>query len=86
MGVAKEYAKKQKSNKYKKEKSKVTLKETLKSAPYLIPAMISVLIFTVLQILYTRVISFTNYTMFTQAGDIEFVGFDNFGRSYYKAI
>lgn len=78
MEVAKEHDKKHKSNKSKKEKSKVSFKETLKSAPYLIPAMISVLIFTVFPILYTIVISFTNYTMFTPAGEVEFVGFDNF--------
>ncbi|MGL4572588.1 MAG: carbohydrate ABC transporter permease [Clostridium sp.] len=41
------------------------------------PAIISIIIFTVLPILYTIYISFTDYTMFTQ-GSPKFVGFKNF--------
>lgn len=59
-------------------KSNIKLKDTLKSMPYLLPAMISILIFTVLPIIYTVFISFTNYTMYTPSGGMEFVGFDNF--------
>lgn len=62
----------------KKNKNKSNLRETLKSTPYLLPSMISILIFTVFPIIYTVVISFTNYTMFTPSGGIEFVGFANF--------
>lgn len=59
-------------------KNKKKLKDTLKSTPYLLPSMISILIFTVFPIIYTVFISFTNYTMFTPSGGIEFVGFSNF--------
>ena len=59
-------------------KNKKKLKDTLKSTPYLLPSMISILIFTVFPIIYTVFISFTNYTMFTPKGGVEFVGFSNF--------
>lgn len=67
-----------KKSKKDKVKSNAKLKDTLKSMPYLLPAMISILIFTVFPIIYTVCISFTNYTMFTPSGGVEFVGFDNF--------
>lgn len=51
--------------------------QTKKALPYLMPAIISIIIFTVLPILYTIYISFTDYTMFTQ-GSPKFVGFKNF--------
>lgn len=62
----------------KSDKKNIKFKDTLKSSPYLIPSMISILIFTVFPILYTIFISFTNYTMFTPMSDIEFVGIANF--------
>ncbi|MGL5328514.1 MAG: carbohydrate ABC transporter permease [Peptostreptococcaceae bacterium] len=61
-----------------KKNNNIKFKDTLKSMPYLLPSMISILIFTVFPILYTIYISFTNYTMFTSIEDIEFVGFANF--------
>lgn len=49
----------------------------LKSIPYLLPAMISVFIFTLLPIIYTIYISFTDYTLYSK-GNINFVGMGNF--------
>ena len=60
----------------KKTKIKIE-KQGLKSRPYLLPAIISILIFTVLPILYTVYIAFTDYTMYSQ-GKINLVGFANF--------
>ncbi|MCW5211238.1 ABC transporter permease subunit [Clostridium perfringens] len=45
--------------------------------PYLLPAVISIIIFTIIPIVYTVVIAFTDYTMYSQ-GNIKFVGFANF--------
>ena len=53
------------------------LKDTIKAMPYLLPAVISILIFTIFPIIYTVVIAFTDYTMYSQ-GHIKFVGFSNF--------
>ncbi|WP_429147705.1 carbohydrate ABC transporter permease [Anaerotaenia torta] len=39
-------------------------KNNLKASPYLLPALISIFIVTVIPILYTVVISFTNYNMY----------------------
>lgn len=44
---------------------------------YLTPALISITIFTILPILYTIYISFTNYTIYSN-GKIDFVGLSNF--------
>lgn len=52
-------------------------KNGLKSVPYLLPALISIAIFTVLPIIYTIYIAFTDYTMYSK-GVINFVGFANF--------
>lgn len=52
-------------------------KQTLKSIPYLLPAIVSIAIFTLLPILYTIYIAFTDYTMYSQ-GNVNFVGFANF--------
>lgn len=52
--------------------------ETLKAARYLAPAIISIIIFTILPIAYTIWIAFTNKTLFVQADQVEAVGFDNF--------
>lgn len=53
------------------------LKDTIKAMPYLLPALISIIIFTIIPIVYTVVIAFTDYTMYSQ-GNIKFVGFANF--------
>ena len=52
-------------------------KDTIKAMPYLLPAVISILIFTIFPIIYTVVIAFTDYTMYSQ-GNVKFVGFANF--------
>lgn len=52
-------------------------KDTIKAMPYLLPAVISILIFTIFPIIYTVVIAFTDYTMYSQ-GNIKFVAFANF--------
>lgn len=62
----------------KQKEKKKTMKETIKSMPYLVPTMVSIFIFTICPIVYTITIAFTNYTMFTQPGEIEFVGLSNF--------
>ena len=43
----------------------------------MLPALISIIIFTIIPIVYTVVIAFTDYTMYSQ-GHIKFVGFANF--------
>ena len=48
-------------------------KNNAKAYPYLIPALISIFVVTVLPIVYTVVISFTNYNMFHLAS-LSFVG------------
>ncbi|EPB8166861.1 carbohydrate ABC transporter permease [Clostridium perfringens] len=59
------------------DKRQKRLKDTIKAMPYLLPAVISILIFTIFPIIYTVVIAFTDYTMYSQ-GNIKFVGFANF--------
>ncbi|WP_419748226.1 carbohydrate ABC transporter permease [Clostridium perfringens] len=59
------------------DKRQKILKDTIKAMPYLLPAVISILIFTIFPIIYTVVIAFTDYTMYSQ-GNIKFVGFANF--------
>ena len=59
------------------DKRQKRLKDTIKAMPYLLPAVISILIFTIFPIVYTVVIAFTDYTMYSQ-GNIKFVGFANF--------
>lgn len=48
----------------------------LKSLPFLLPALITIIIFTVLPIIYTVYIAFTDYTMFNE--NYKFVGLKNF--------
>ena len=48
-----------------------------KELPYLAPALITILILTVAPIIFTIVISFTDYSLFSK-GVINFVGLDNF--------
>lgn len=55
----------------------VKKKRNLKSIPYLLPAIISIIIFTLIPIIYTIYISFTDYTMFSQ-GKINLVGLTNY--------
>lgn len=52
-------------------------KKSFKAYRFLMPAFISILIFTILPILYTIYIAFTDYTMYSN-GNINFVGFENF--------
>ncbi|MDQ0150731.1 arabinogalactan oligomer/maltooligosaccharide transport system permease protein [Eubacterium multiforme] len=61
----------------KNKKKKKGFKETIKAMPYLLPALISILIFTIFPIIYTVYIAFTDYTIFTN-GSPHFVGFKNF--------
>ena len=59
------------------DKKQKRLKDTIKAMPYLLPALISIIIFTIIPIVYTVVIAFTDYTMYSQ-GHIKFVGVANF--------
>lgn len=59
------------------DKKQKRLKDTIKAMQYLLPALISIIIFTIIPIVYTVVIAFTDYTMYSQ-GHIKFVGFANF--------
>lgn len=52
-------------------------KNNLKAYPYLLPALLSILLVTVVPIIYTIVISFTNYNMH-HLEDFSFVGFVNY--------
>ena len=52
--------------------------ETGKAFKYLSPAFISIMILTLLPILYTIWLAFTNKTMFTQPDELQLVGLDNF--------
>ena len=52
-------------------------KNNLKAYPYLLPALLSILLVTVVPIIYTIVISFTNYNMY-HLEDFSFVGFANY--------
>ena len=51
--------------------------DNLKAVGFLTPAIISILVLTVLPILYTVWLAFTDKTMYTQ-GEVNYVGFDNF--------
>ncbi len=52
-------------------------KNNAKAYPYLLPALISILLVTVVPIVYTVAISFTNYNMY-HLSDYSFVGFANY--------
>lgn len=52
--------------------------ETGKALRYLAPAMITIIIFTILPIAYTVWMAFTNKTLFIQSDQVEMVGFANF--------
>ncbi len=60
-------------------------KNNRKAYPYLLPALISILIVTVLPIVYTVVISFTNYNMFHMEG-FSFVGLSNYMEVFAGSI
>ena len=47
------------------------------AGPYLTPALLTISILTILPILFTILISFTDYSMYSK-GDINFVGLKNF--------
>ncbi|MBD7911835.1 MULTISPECIES: sugar ABC transporter permease [Clostridium] len=53
-------------------------KQSIKAAPYLVAGLIYIVVFTVLPILYTVWISFTNKTVYTKDGESSFVGLANF--------
>lgn len=52
-------------------------KNNLRAYPYLAPALLSILVVTLIPIVYTVVISFTNYNMY-HLSDFSFVGFENY--------
>lgn len=52
-------------------------KNNTKAYAYLAPALLSILIVTCLPIIYTVVISFTNYNMY-HLNDFSFVGWENY--------
>ena len=56
---------------------KMKKKNNLKAYPYLLPALLSILVVTVIPIIYTIVISFTNYNMY-HLEEFSFVGFANY--------
>ena len=58
---------------------------SFKSIPYLLPSLISIVIFTVLPILYTIYIAFTDYTMYSK-GIVNFVGFANFKEVFFPVF
>lgn len=60
-------------------------KNNAKAYPYLIPALISIFVVTVLPIVYTVVISFTNYNMF-HLESFSFVGITNYKEVFSGSI
>ncbi len=52
-------------------------KNNLKAYPYLVPALLSIALVTCLPIIYTIVISFTNYNLY-HLKEFDFVGFANY--------
>ena len=52
-------------------------KNNVKAYPYLLPALISILLVTVIPIIYTIVISLPDYNMY-HLTDFSFVGFANY--------
>ena len=52
-------------------------KDNTKAIPYLLPALVSILIVTCIPIIYTIVISFTNYNMY-HLNDFTFIAFQNY--------
>lgn len=60
-------------------------KNNLRAYPYLLPALLSIAIVTCLPILYTVVISFTNYNMY-HLEDFDLVGFANYAEVFSGSI
>lgn len=60
-------------------------KNNLKAYPYLVPSLLSILVVTCLPIIYTVVISFTNYNMY-HLEDFVCVGFDNYTEVFTGSI
>ena len=60
-------------------------KNNLKAYPYLLPSLLSILVVTCLPIIYTVVISFTNYNMY-HLEDFVCVGFDNYKEVFTGSI
>lgn len=60
-------------------------KNNLKVYPYLVPSLLSILVVTCLPIIYTVVISFTNYNMY-HLEDFVCVGFDNYTEVFTGSI
>lgn len=60
-------------------------KNNLKAYPYLLPSLLSILIVTCLPIIYTVVISFTNYNMY-HLEDFVCVGLDNYKEVFTGSI
>ena len=52
-------------------------KRNLRAYPYLLPALLSILFVTVVPIIYTVIISFTNYNMY-HLEEFSFVGLSNY--------
>lgn len=52
-------------------------KDNAKAIPYLLPALVSILVVTCIPIIYTIVISFTNYNMY-HLNDFTFIAFQNY--------
>lgn len=57
----------------------------VKAYPYLLPALISILAVTILPIIYTVIISFTNYNMY-HLENFSFVGFRNYVEVFSGSI
>lgn len=57
----------------------------LKAGPYLLPALISIFAVTIIPIIYTIVISFTNYNMY-HLENYSFVGFSNYVEVFSGSI
>lgn len=60
-------------------------KNNLKAYPYLIPSLLSILVVTCIPIIYTVVISFTNYNMY-HLEDFVCVGLDNYKEVFTGSI
>lgn len=60
-------------------------KNNLKAYPYLVPALLSILVVTVVPIIYTIVISFTNYNMY-HLEEFSFVGLANYFEVFTGSI
>lgn len=56
-----------------------------KAYPYLLPALISILVVSILPIIYTVIISFTNYNMY-HLEKYSFVGFSNYIEAFSGSI